>query len=852
MGQIFTDKIGNNNKLLDFASVQVNQDAESGNELTRKSQTEAIAATAIQAQIVGASAQALSTNTYSAEFIQANLDAKQPNISVDSQYFSFVNNTLGLKDLGIVSPYKDTTHATMAEFITAATFNGNNTITVDGNVLDKMTMIFLQGATNPVEKAFVYLGTNHGSSADFVTFSVDYNEGTIRSFFSPTGIGLNYTVGTGQFSLAFGTGASDIGAQTVPVDSNQFNAVTGNTVLDLLKNLETFMMEIDSAAAGGQATANTRMNTVLGVTGNNMTTFTQGLLSDNKSVKELLQELEVLAKSAITDNGAIRAENSTESARVDAAILAERTRAQSAEATLTSNLSSEQTSRATADSTLQANILNEAITRDSADTALSNRLDIVEGTGAGSIAKAQADAALYTDAREQMVMAHVNANAADLAMLNNANIELKATVGADGLFDAVEVDSRNNQPFINVSMEAGEVVVFSEAVTLLGVDFKTNDKVMAKHDISAGNMSMTDLVYTRSDDSDITKGNLGSSTIELNASEKLDLKADSIGRTQLGADIEADIDDKVSLTGHGQKIMGNALVIEQEDSNLDASYGLYLKHTQLGNGALTGTSRALLVEHHVQSNGSGNPVAPNYAHNTITSHYHGSCSDMSMVLSGTYNEANAKAGTAINAIGSYSVSLDDQLGVNIGSFSMAENAAISNIAHLGYASTDGAGADRGVVGAITSQALATYNATRTADPFPYSEIALVADAKYAPAGSKAMYAYGDCVFEGGHVTVPNATTDTDALNLATVKGKQDIVTFDLSSGSAIITTALDLSKVPPIGSGDLEHGVSGVSVTAVKDVANSTITFTATGTNVNLLSSVTVYLSEFWVNARNA
>ena len=140
---IFEDKIHHNNAILDTSRVQINSDAQSAQDAVRKSQAETIAATAVQAALVSASGNAAADKIFTSEFTQSLLDTKQANLSVDSTYFTLTNNTLGLKDLGIVRPYKDSTHSTMAAFISSATFNGNGTITIDGETLDKMTFIFL-------------------------------------------------------------------------------------------------------------------------------------------------------------------------------------------------------------------------------------------------------------------------------------------------------------------------------------------------------------------------------------------------------------------------------------------------------------------------------------------------------------------------------------------------------------------------------------------------------------------------------------------------------------------------------------------------------------------------------------
>lgn len=831
--------------IVDVGAVQINKDASGTNDAVRKSQAESIAATAVQTALVSGAASA--ATAYTSEHAQNLLNAKQDNLSVDAQYFSLVNNTLSMRDLGIVKPYKDVSNTTLAEFIADATFNGDGTLTISGQVLDNMTFIFLDAATLPNEKAYVYLGTNNGTADDFVSFSIDYNQGAIRSFFSGTGVGLSYTAGTGAYALEFGTGADKLGAQTIPVDSAEFSTVSGGTVLAVLKALEAHIDQVDTDATGGQNTANTRLDSLAGVTANHMGVFSGSIFADNQNIKQLLQACETQLASASSDRAAIRNEFAAADTVVQQSVTALDNANTASHQTLQNNIDSEALTRSQADANLQNGLTNESLTRSNADTALSGRLDTIEGSGAGSVAKAQADAGLYTDAREQIIMSHVNANAADIAHINNANIILVATVGAAGTFDAVKTDARDGLAFVDQAMVAGEVIVFSAAVTLLGNDFKVNDKLMARVDIAASGMSLDKFVYTKADDTDITRANIGSNTVVLDGSDNLAVAADSINRTQLAADVESDIDDKLSKTADAQTVTGKALLIEQSDNSLASSYGLYLKKTQVGSGALTGTARALLIENHINSNGSGNPAVPCYAHNTISTHYSGSCADMSLVLSGAYLEANAKPSDAITAIGSWSVATDAQLGVNIGLFGMAENAAVSNLGVLGYASTDGAGADRGVVGAITSQSLAVYNATRTADPFPYQDIAVVADAKYAPAGSKAFYAYGDVILEGGSVSVPSASADGHAINQGDIKNKQDAFTFDLSSGSKVVTTSLDLSKVPPVADGQIEHGVSGITVAVTKDVANSQLTFTASGdaADVAQLTSVTVFLQEY-------
>ena len=846
---VFTSKNMNENSILNAGAIEIVNDADSPNLAVRKSQAESIAATAVQTQIVAALGNASSNTTYSSEFTQAALDGKQDNLSVDSQYFTLVNNTLGFKDLGIVKPYKDTTNTTLAEFIADSTFNGDNTITIGGEVLDKMTLIFLQSASNPAEKAFVYLGTNNGTVDDFVSFSVDYNDGTIRSFFSGTGVGLNYTAGTGTFSLDFGTSASQIGAQSVPVDVNSFNNLAPSTVLEALTQLETLVEAVDVAASGGQATISTRLDNLSGVTGANLTTFTQGLFNDNKNIKENLQESETLHKSAIQDRAAIRSENSAESTRVDAAILTEKTRAEAAEATLQANLDAEAVSRATGDATQQANLLSEAITRSSADTALSDRLDVVEGTGAGSVAKAQTDAQNYADAA--VLVEKGRAEAAEAALdlkidnLAEGDITFVGQVDASGVVSIRQAridagDTRNGQNIDAIDIVAGEEFVVSADTTLsLGgtsLVVEQGDKLMAVDDISSGGATDVKFNVVQASGSAISVANIDGVRIEKTAGGKLDIVADSIDRVQLASDVEDDIDDKRSRT------LANAIVSDGDthfvsSTSTGAQQNVYFKREQTASDALSDTARTILGELHVSSNGSGSALAPSYAHTTtMATHYNGNCVDLSMVIAGGNFEANGSAATATQATGIYGTAIKPQLGVNVGGTFVADGAAVSNLGAFGFASTDGAGADRGLYGAVANLDVATFSATRTADPVPHNDVAVVADAKYAPAGSKALYAYGDVILEGGNVTVPSASADTDAVNLGDIKDKQRIYQFDLTDGvtKVISVSGIDLSKSMIQIVDDFEN----VEVKAVRDTVNGEIDVTATGsdlTDVRLL-----------------
>ncbi|MCP4989819.1 MAG: hypothetical protein GY928_28310 [Colwellia sp.] len=833
-GQIYQDKNLNGNSILDADKVTVQNDAATANELVRKSQVETIADTTTQAAIVNSLSSPNATTTLDTEQLQAQLNTKQNNLSIapdSTLYLTLVGSVLGFTNLGRGPVLKDTTSANFAAFLATATFNGDGTITVGGTVYDSGTQIFLTASTVPTETVYIYTGGNAGTADDFINDSDKYDASEVRALLSVSGVGINYDSNTGVTSLVFGTSGTDLGGQTLPHGAT-FTTITPSAYTSsALEKLELLINAVDQSGADGTAAVTTRLNNLSGVTGSNMGSFTGSLFVDGQNIKQLFQASETAHESATADRAAIRSEAATRSSAVDAAITSEASSRASADSTLQANITAEETSRISADSTLQSNINSEASARSSADTTLQSNIDAEEAARIAAVNQEATDRAAADTAESTARASAVSNLQSQIDVLASSNIELVGSVGTDGIFNAVEADSRNGQAFTSIAMASGEVVIFDGDVTLLGNDFKVGDMLTVKvSSITAGAMALTDFIYQKGDGTDLTRANLDNATITLDVNEKLIVTHDSIERQELGPVVKAELDDTVSLTDDGQVITGKALQIDQTDNNLSSSYGLYIKKYQTGSESLTGTCRALLVENMVNSQGSGNAAIPNYAHNTIASHYDGSCNNLSIVLSGSYNEANVTTATsAIIANGSYSVSNDAQLGINVGATMIAENAAISNISAFAFAGTDGAGADRGVVGAISNLDVATYSGTRQADPYPYNDIAVVADAKYAPAGSKALYAYGDTVFEGGSVVVPASGSDAEAVNMGELKAKQKRFKMDTTSGvSKQFASGLDLSKClyQVIDNGQ----AVGVSVNL--DTSTNEITLTATGGNL--------------------
>lgn len=840
--QVFTSKNLNGNDIINVGKIQVNLDASDASELVRKSQVESIAASSVQSQLVDNTGNASATTAYTSEFTQAALNTKQPNMSIDAASTGFLEivdgSKIKLKSLGINTTYRDTTNATLTDFIAAATFNGDGTITIGGETLDKMTFIFLTTATLPQEKSVIYLGTNNGNETDFVKFGVNYNEGEIRSFFNSTGTGILFDANTGVFSLDIGTTASELGGQTLPHGCTFTTISPSSDIKDALLKLEALINAVDQSGADGTAALTTRINNLTGTTGNNYGTFTGSSFADNQSGKQLFQASETLHESATSDRAAIRTEFTTADSGLQSNIDSEAATRLSNDNTLQANIDTEAATRASADAGLQTDITNEAITRSSADTTLQNNIDAEETS---RIAAINAEITARTNADTAETNARIVADDAlqnQINALADSNIELAGTVDESGVFTSVDgvADSRNGQQFTSIAMKAGEEVVFSADVTLLENDFKTNDKLMVKvSTITAGNMQLSDFVYKKGDGSDITRANLDNVTIKLDGSEKLVVTPDSISRTHLAQTVEDDIDDKRSLT------QPNAATSDGDThfvstTSTSAQQNIYNKREQLSSDALSGTARTVLTELHVHTNGSGDPALPSYAHaTTVSTHYQGSSTDMSVVIAGGNFEGNGKTGTATQATGIYGTATKDQLGINVGGTFVADNATVSNIGVFGFADTDGAGKDRGGVFAVSDLDFISYVGYRTASPIPELDAAVIADAESAT-NSKALVAIGDSVFRGGVVTVPSSVNDTDAVNLGDIRGKQRIFEFDLSDG---------VSKTITVSGVNLDAAIiqttdnnQSVDVSVVRDSINNEVTVTATGgdlTGVRLL-----------------
>ena len=840
--QSFKGRDYNNQELTDLQKVQINQDAQNADEAVRKSQAENIADQAAQDILVETSGNASTSTAFTSASMVSFLAAKQDNMSIESSstgYLEIVNGTeIKVKQLLISTVTVDSTYTNLSDWI------ANN----PSNTLGEGDVLILAAAVDNQQRSWINNGNNSGTVTEFTRLQTDYNEATIRAFFSGSTF-LDYDPGAGVYALRLGTEANKLGAQTLPMDATKFQTIAASNTDQEKVNLalEQYIKSVDDNATGGVTTTNTRLDSLSGVTGNNLGAFTGGVFTDNSNIKNVLQESETKHVAADTDRAAIRSEVATADAAINSALQAETLRALSAEASETSarqvadiGIQTQVTANSSAISTEQSRATN-------AENALSGRLDVVEGSGAGSIAKAESDANAYTDTKVAAEASRAQAEEAairlEISNLAEGDITFVGQILVDGTLSIRQErinagDTRNGQAFTAVNLLAGETFIFAVDTTITytdsnAVSYLAGDKLMLVDDVASGALveSKVNAVPANATGLDIT--NIGSSTIELDGNDDLGVIANSIGRAQISGDVEADIDDKRSVT------LSNEITSPSDthfvtDVTTDAAQNIYYKRVSNTSDALTGTKRSVLGELFVASAGSGNPLAPSYAHTaTLSTHYTGTSTDMSMAIGGVNCEANVtNPGAAVYATGVYALAQSNQLGINSAVTGVAQNAGLSNIGITGFGKAGGVGKDRGGVFALSDLDFLNYAATRSVSPISYPDVALIADAGTSATGL-AFVAVGNAVFESGTVTVPSAVNDTDAVNLGDIKGKEadDELTIP-AGGEVTFNHGKGTKKISvEIWNGDV---LSTSDFVVERDGVNAIKIYNPTGSSVNI------------------
>ena len=577
------------------------------------------------------------------------------------------------------------------------------------------------------------------------------------------------------FQLNHGLGGTDLGAQTLPATTTGWQVINPSqpTTLSVLLALEQLIINVDQSGADGTAALTARINALIGVTGNNLGIFNEGIFPDNEDVKDVLQASETLIKN---NQEAINAETQARingDATLQTNLDAEANTRQAKDDQLTFLITTEIADRQQGDAALQANIDAEANTRKLADDAIEDRLDIMEGddTTVGSIAKAEKDAKDYADAavaNEAQLRATADANLQTQINALQSAFDYKGIVKAGGVIETVDVASPNNGVlFQNASFQTGDFYKVNADLTITfnggsSIDVTTGDGLVAITDVAATAAVASNFQkFDNTEASDILReGMLDGTTIEKTGAGVVQVVPGGIGTTQLSSDVVDDINDSFKKSLSNQSITGDRTLNHITDVTNGPSFNMYFKRTSNNAAASTGTQRVLLLEHTTKTIGSGDPSNPCIA-DVITASmtYDGNCQDGSVLITAANFEANGKVGTNVLATGAFGRADQPHNGLNAGLTGQAENAAISNVGLFGYGKVGGVGNDRGVFGAISNLAsIEAYAVYRALNPIPYTDAAGIfdADKNLTDAGNKAIVANGDSVFYGGELLIPSA------------------------------------------------------------------------------------------------
>ena len=797
----------NNQELKDAKSLQLNQDAVASDEAVRKSQAESISDQAAQDILVESAGSASNSTAFTSASLVSFLGAKQDNMSIhpDSTAFAeFVGGTqLRIKSLTTNEVAVNDSCADLATCLAlpgSSHNSGNSSWTISGKVLQEGDILILAVATSAQERSYVHNGGNAGDASDFTRLQTNYDESVIKAMFSGSTY-IDYDANAGRYTLRLGLSASEVGAQTLPMDSTKFTtlSVAQDNQEKVNLALESLIVAVDQSASQGSTTLALRLDNLSGVSGSNLGVFSEGIFSENSDIKSVLQESESAHKSATDDRALIRSQFASADSSLQNAIDAE-------EQARIAAVSAEATSRSIADASLQAQIVSndsdiasEIASRVAGDNALDARLDVIEGSGIGSIEKAQGDAEAFANAA---VGAEAQSRAqADLLLQSQIDaigdaVHYKGRIQADGRIQHKDsANANNNLLFVNASFEDGDLYRAVGDITLVFGDsteiaLTNGDSLVALAPRSAGTASAGYFhVWDNTESADILReGMLDETTIEKVAGI-VRVKADSIDRSKLDDAVEADIDSKVEKAGD---VMTGALEIDKVVTAGTGyaggyDYSSYIKMKSVDTSSLTDTQRALLVENEIYTDGSGNPLDLDYANGaTISSHYKGASTSMSVAVVGVNGEGRVfNPASAIYSTGIYGTATDPHLGVNTGGTFVAQNAATSNLGMFAFSDSQGALNNRGAYIALSDAAtdLDAYRVARVASPLNVQDAALIID-DYTGV-SHAMYVNGKSEFVG-KVIVQGATADNEAVNLGDVKAKEYFESFNIGADSSVV------------------------------------------------------------------
>lgn len=848
--QVFQGIDFNNQEVTELNAVQLLNDAVNPSQATRLSQVQQVSSDAVQAALVSSPSSASNDTAFTSATMAGFLAGKQDNMEIESSsgaYLEIVDGyKIKVKQLLISDVKVDEVHGTLSSYLAANTEDKQ-----EGDV------IILNAAIDNQERSWIKTGSASQTITGYTRLQTDYNVSSIRAMLS-AGDYLNYSSSTGQFSVDLGTSSSKLGAHNLPVNPSEFTTVTGNTILDIAKNLESLINTGQQTQQQETQQVDTRVSSCVGVGGADLGSF-GGRFSDNSSIKQVLQESEQDLTDSQTDRAAIRSEFAAADLLLENSIDAEVSNRQSAISNEASARNIQYNALSNADNTIANNLQTETSRATNAEQSLDSRLDIVEGSSSttGSINKAQADAQSFaTNIVSNEAYARYNADASLQTQIDaiSSAFLYKGYINSEGRIVHIDPSSANNNAlFSSATLFNGDFYKVNADITITFGDGSTisvesGDGLLAIKDVTSGNSVALDIHKTDNTESAdlLREGMLDDVTLGKVAGQ-LKVIDDSIGRTQLDPAIETDIDNKVLKSGD---VMTGSLAIDKVVTAGTGhaggyDYAAFVKMRSVDTDSLTGTQRGLIVENEVHTDGSGSAFSLDYANAaTFSSDYKGSSQDLTVAITGAYGEAKVtNNSSSIYATGSYSVATDDQLGVNAGGTFIAQNATTANLGMFAFSDTAGSANNRAGYFALAPDNLNFdgYRIARIGNPLPVTDAALVID-DYS--GNKhALFVNGKSEFQG-KVIVPNSTADNEAVNLSDIKNKEKIYSFDLVDGvSKVITTpaSMNLDKVI----WQVVDNNKEIDLSVTLDNSANTITVLANGDS---LTGVTLLIRELSCN----
>ena len=300
--QVFQGVDFNGQQVQEVEALELLSDASQPSQAVRLSQTQQIAADAVQAKLVDAPEQASADTAFTSNTMVSFLSGKQDNMEIEASSAAYLEITDGykirVKQLLISDVKVDTTHSTLASYLAA-----NSEDKQEGDV------VILNAAVNNQERSWIKTGAASQGEAGYTRLQTDYNVSSIRAMLG-AGSFMNYNASTGQFSVDLGTASYELGAHNLPVSSSEFNTVSGSNILDIAKALESLITNGQQTQQQETQTVDTRISSCTGVSGSNLGNF-GGRFSNNSTIKSVLQEAELEIANSEVANTTLRQDMNT-------------------------------------------------------------------------------------------------------------------------------------------------------------------------------------------------------------------------------------------------------------------------------------------------------------------------------------------------------------------------------------------------------------------------------------------------------------------------------------------------------------------------------------------------------------